>query len=291
MKKAGLILLILLSINLVSSLETSLKQEYKPGETIIFSILVVLTLGLIVYLIFQNQKLQKQVLNPPVSPTVQTPSPTPKTVSSISISPNETASWKTYTNTKIGLSLMYPNNWDSFTNKYFENNTVFGPQETIDEYRQRVNNPKYDMVSCYLCVSLTIGSTEDAPMTDEVRNVKEENIFLDSHDAKKYTITYKSDTPYISKGDKLVLIVLKLNNQKVSLSIIDDQNDEIIAIYYKILSTIKFISSNNISSDFDFSTGWYWGSFNQKLVGTPNDWTYQEAGRSSCWHKPGTNCY
>ena len=277
----------------IQSTPEIITPQPKPNylKTIIFSILVVLTLGLIVYLIFQNQKLQKQVLNPPVSPTVQTPSPTPKTVSSISISPNETASWKTYTNTKIGLSLMYPNNWDSFTNKYFENNTVFGPQETIDEYRQRVNNPKYDMVSCYLCVSLTIGSTEDAPMTDEVRNVKEENIFLDSHDAKKYTITYKSDAPYISKGDKLVLIVLKLNNQKVSLSIIDDQNDEIIAIYYKILSTIKFISSNNISSDFDFSTGWYWGSFNQKLVGTPNDWTYQEAGRSSCWHKPGTNCY
>ena len=38
MKKAGLILLIFLSMNLVSSLETSLKQEYKPGETAIFSI-------------------------------------------------------------------------------------------------------------------------------------------------------------------------------------------------------------------------------------------------------------
>ena len=89
--------------------------EFQPKpnylKTIIFLVLIVFTLGLIAYLFFQNQKLQKQVLNPQVSPTIQAPSPTPKTVSSISIAPDETAGWKTYTNTTNKYSLSYPPTW------------------------------------------------------------------------------------------------------------------------------------------------------------------------------------
>ena len=85
----------------------------KPNylKTILFSILLIITVGLISYLIFQNQKLQKQVLNPQLSPTIQAPSPTPKTVSSISIPPDETADWKTYNSNLLGISIKYPSNW------------------------------------------------------------------------------------------------------------------------------------------------------------------------------------
>lgn len=83
--------------------------QSKPNylKTIIFSVLIVMTLGLIAYLLFQNQKLQKQVLNPPVSPTVQAPSPTPKTISSISVPPDETAGWKKFTDF-FGYTFSYP---------------------------------------------------------------------------------------------------------------------------------------------------------------------------------------
>lgn len=64
---------------------------------------------MITYLIFQNQKLQKQILNPQVSPTIQAPSPTSKPSSSISIPPDETAGWKTYSNTTYSYSIKYPN--------------------------------------------------------------------------------------------------------------------------------------------------------------------------------------
>jgi len=82
----------------------------KPNylKTIIFSVLVIITLGLITYLIFQNQKLQKQVLNPPASLTFQVPSPTSKPLSSISISPDEMEGWKTYENDKFGFTFLYP---------------------------------------------------------------------------------------------------------------------------------------------------------------------------------------
>ena len=89
--------------------------EPKPNylKTIIFSILGVTLLTAIIFLYFQNQKLQKQVLNLPVSPTIQIPSPTSisETVSSISISPDETAGWKTYNSNLLDISIKYPNNW------------------------------------------------------------------------------------------------------------------------------------------------------------------------------------
>ena len=85
----------------------------KPNylKTIIFSVLVIITLGLIIYLIFQNQKLQKQVLNLPVSPTIKVPSPTPKTISSISLPLDETTEWKSYTNSIHGITFKYPTTW------------------------------------------------------------------------------------------------------------------------------------------------------------------------------------
>ncbi|MEK7109722.1 MAG: hypothetical protein AAB876_00715, partial [Patescibacteria group bacterium] len=94
--------------------EVSIPQpQPKPNylKTIILSVLIITTLGLIAYLFFQNQKLQQQVLNPPVSPTILSPSPTPKTVSSISIPPDETAGWKTYNSNLLDISIKYPNNW------------------------------------------------------------------------------------------------------------------------------------------------------------------------------------
>ncbi len=38
------------------------------------------------------------------------------------------------------------------------------------------------------------------------------------------------------------------------------------------------------------TTGWYWGTIDQKKSGTPVEWIYNNAGKSSCWHKPGVTC-
>lgn len=42
--------------------------------------------------------------------------------------------------------------------------------------------------------------------------------------------------------------------------------------------------------EIDLSNGWYWGDKNQKKPGTPDNWVYNEAGKSSCWHKVGIGC-
>lgn len=36
--------------------------------------------------------------------------------------------------------------------------------------------------------------------------------------------------------------------------------------------------------------GWYWSSAGQRLLGTPDNWVYQDAGRSSCWKDPKADC-
>jgi len=35
---------------------------------------------------------------------------------------------------------------------------------------------------------------------------------------------------------------------------------------------------------------WYWASASQKKPGTPVNWVFTEAGRSSCWHQAGSSC-
>ncbi|MFH1244606.1 MAG: hypothetical protein V1487_03520 [bacterium] len=40
----------------------------------------------------------------------------------------------------------------------------------------------------------------------------------------------------------------------------------------------------------ELKRGWYYGSKNQKKTGTPIYWSFQDAGRSSCWHAPFIKC-
>ena len=85
----------------------------KPNyfRIIFFPVLSVLLVSSIIYLYLQNQKLQKQVLNPQVSPAIQVPSPTSKSSSSISILPDGTVNWKTYVDINNNYQLLFPPNW------------------------------------------------------------------------------------------------------------------------------------------------------------------------------------
>ncbi len=88
-------------------------QQPKPNhsKTVLFSIIGVTLLTAIIFLYFQNQQLKKQAVNQQISPIIQSPSPIPQTVSSISVPPDETAGWKTYENIKYNYSLRYPKEW------------------------------------------------------------------------------------------------------------------------------------------------------------------------------------
>lgn len=50
------------------------------------------------------------------------------------------------------------------------------------------------------------------------------------------------------------------------------------------------IKSSSCEYSSEFLMGWYFGTKDQKKPNTPQDWIYTEAGQSSCWHEPNTEC-
>lgn len=72
------------------------------GLVFLFSILTLVLIGTTGFLYYQNQQLSRQIAILKATPT---PSPTQ------SPTQDPTYNWKTYTNQKLGLEFMYPNNW------------------------------------------------------------------------------------------------------------------------------------------------------------------------------------
>ncbi|MEK7597869.1 MAG: hypothetical protein AAB441_04460 [Patescibacteria group bacterium] len=200
----------------------------KPNylKTTIFSILIVITLGLIAYLIFQNQKLQKQVLIPPVSPTIQTPSPTSKPSSSISIPSDETAGWKTYTNTECFYSFGYPNslklvNIADGADGTLPNNAAMVSLE--DNYEETLLNIN--------CVGFLLDVT---PKSDW--NLT--NVIVGDSQAKKF-ISIKPEV-------KFDIYHINTNNSKTAgLEILANKSQSTSSIN-QILSTFKFIDDRSV---------------------------------------------
>ena len=206
----------------------------KPNylKTILFSILLIVTAGLISYLIFQNQKLQKQVLNPPVFPTIQIPtstpqsvSPTPKTDSSISIPPDETAGWKTYKNTIDAFSLKYPSSW---IYKEGSEGPEFAPSDKL------FSTPYTEVFSP---ISIFIKTTDNFDLS---------NTSFNQYEEKPVTISEINTNRItgINKGTNTRITGVKFtHNGKIFIIVTFGNN--YIQTFDQILSTFKFIDKLN----------------------------------------------
>jgi len=258
-------------------------------KTIFFFVLIVITLSLIAYLIFQNQKLQKQVLNPQTSLTIQTPSSTPKKVSSISISVDETAGWQTYINMMLGFSFRYPTEYKA----PIENNNYISLISPLNP------EPKkgYELQNGELKVEIYVSdASPDETLMELVKKkkaqsdslgsntkiLKEEEILVDGINAVKQT--------WEGMGTGQTILFIKDNKEfgMIKFPAVTTRDNE----FNQILSTFKFLNTNELPklSEEILIKGWYWGFEDQKQPGTPDDWIYKEAGRSSCWHKPEIEC-
>ena len=208
--------------------EVSIPQP-KPNylKTIILSVLIITTLGLIAYLFFQNQKLQKQVLNPQVSPTIQIPSPTSKPSSSISISPDETAGWKTYINNKLGIEFMYPVEWsepkESLQSINFNEKLVIVKSPFYDQILQRDLNFNEYSVRSY---------GDETPRHDF-------NIdgLIGKRGLEKSVSNY-SDIIILAKNNK--------STEIISITYIYNPKKEDGKLFNQILSTFKFTDNTNV---------------------------------------------
>lgn len=85
------------------------KKKSLPVAMSLLIILLILSLGALVYFVFQNMQLNKQIEAFKVGYQVATnlASPTPVATA------DPTADWKTYTNQKVGYTANYPSDWQT----------------------------------------------------------------------------------------------------------------------------------------------------------------------------------
>ena len=207
--------------------------QSKPNylKTIIFSVLIVITLGLIAYLIFLNQKLQKQILNPPVSPTIQVPSPTSKPSSSISIPPDETTNWKVYEDKKWGFSVKYPGGF--FTACY--------PDEGL-----KLWGPNFDCKGPHdIFYTISVIGYDDKDYKPYKTPAKTEKIVVAKKNASKNTYLFdESDGPLFGLHEETE-IVIPLQSGLIQLVLLG-QDEKNKVFFNQILSTFKFIDDKSV---------------------------------------------
>lgn len=216
-------------------------------------------------------------------PRIISTSPSPISINT----PSSTTGWKTYTNTILGYSLKYP------PEVTYKEISEYGD---VVFYLKKEEKIEYDFVSCPRLEILDRSSWANNPYTvandeltgrefkvikfNNVQGVKvmDSDIDLDyylgpSNPSENSTVIRPSftDFPYV---------------------ISPDSKENTLNIFNQIISTIRFINTENISqlTGSELDRGWYWGNEDQKKPGTPESWVFTEAGRSSCWHKPGTDC-
>jgi len=209
-----------------------LTPQPKPNYLIMifFSILGIIFLISTILLYFQNQKLQKQVLNPQISPTIQTPSPTPKTVSSISIPPDETTSWKTYENNYWKITFRYPE-------------TLFKPcpNYTTEKEGIRFWGPHFICPNGHdVLYKIGFVGYDPGKYIEPKKPSSSETIAVDGKQAQKKTYIYDESDGPLSSLKQSVEIVFNLSNGTVVLQQLGDNINEQ-KLFDQILSTFKFL--------------------------------------------------
>lgn len=258
-----------------------MENQIKPKPSIkLIIIFITLGLSLIIisgvtgYYLAKKQSNSIQSINQ-LTPTTSIP---PTSVQTLTIA-NEMDRWNIYSNSTHYLSFKYPNNWT--LNKKNDSDSVNANLELKNG--EAVINMAFNMEG--------IGG--------QGQNYQGEPFKLDKYDLFKFKKenTY-NNTQIIGITDSLTetLGLSKINGKTYSIYLSYpvgiDQSVNLENDFDQILSTFKFLDKENITITQDqLDKGWYWGSIDQKLQGTPDDWTYQDAGRSSCWHKLGIECY
>ncbi|MFA5025900.1 MAG: hypothetical protein WC503_05330 [Candidatus Shapirobacteria bacterium] len=190
-----------------------------------------------------------------------------------------TINWKTYTHDKCG-------NWPT-------NQTVSFVYKLPQEMTEIISNKfscctDYTYSSADLSITFTCGDgfgggcDGDTPTIQDVFKTANSTI---SGCLKKYSNKIGLHDTYIipTSSDKL-------DHPGISITAQGTDSTKNIQLINQIISTFKFTDNATSFSSEDSSQGWYWGAENQKKINTPADWVFTEAGRSSCWHAPNSNC-
>ncbi len=240
-------------------LQTPIQIPYfqpKPNylKIVIFPILAIITLGLIGYLIFQNQKLQNQIISQQIIPTTTVIKPLSTTPA------DETTSWKTYKNELIKYYVSYPPNWKivQVGADYGVNIALVNENDNKVLYFISTENKdglklidSYKVKSCFenSCSSI-FNSNEKIIDRNIIKIGNMDTLTLNTQ------IQDKTQKYYFFTNTRFITMVQIMNVEKRSLQKIDqilstfrfvDNSTKIVT--EKKLSYIKSINSSTISLD------------------------------------------
>ncbi|MBI2597382.1 hypothetical protein HYW41_04455 [Candidatus Daviesbacteria bacterium] len=218
----------------------------QKGSALIFllvGVLVIIVAGGAFYLgkLTLRQNSSGQTTPKPSSVTAVQPTPQTTPVSSPS---DETANWKTYTDTQLGFSLKYPEGWivesagtPSGSTRLNNNNTNWGKIATEQ------NKKTYQVIDDTFGVEI-VRSSDPAYISDigENRLIKSETTVVDGITGKKQYFRNSSE-PRLGTG-----VAVKITRGKYTYSIaggLTDQTQEYLdsqyaKIFDQILSTFRF---------------------------------------------------
>jgi len=224
----------------LQSVESSpLINSPKPNWIyIILSTLITVLLGLIIFLFLQNQQLKKLSINQQLSQTVQPVSPTPKTVSSITVPTDETADWEIYTNNENGYLIKFPQS--DFTRL-----GCIGEELTAEKYGSNNRSSPMTMISCerdsrYDLETKTYTSIQVEPEETKYYNIVKKDIQLGGVSGKLYVYTFTNieDGPF---PKWFATAKVNKNNKTYEIYLGDKSK---LYLFDQILSTFKFADEN-----------------------------------------------
>jgi len=191
-------------------------------------LVILLSFGTAGFFAYKYVQLKNQA--PTVTPTpLVSPKPTVEVGSPM---PDETADWKTYSNTVF--SFKYPVSWDTHMVGEDPGKTLMvAPKEKVDKVKQMTGG-----FGGGIFLTLTIGMRSTPPdwKTEESWNVTNEPIVVDGITGTKYTVNVVQDVPGLSEGDRITSVVLKKDATYIQIDLLDKTYD---TIYSRILSTFK----------------------------------------------------
>jgi len=231
-------------------------------------------------LVFAYQKLTSGS-DPEVNtlPTVSSPVPLS--------SADPTANWKSYYSSILNYSIKYPENQKFAYVNCQDSNTSsrhfdFILSENGKSLQQQCDGQGED----YILTIIKYGGIKyECKETESWQTVQSE---LDVANIK----SVKCEKNFVGEnlyGGPAKILEIFIPGKNVSIQLYDMQY---LQIFDLILSTFKFTDQDSglVITDQELQQGWYWGDSGQKKSGTPAEWVFQEAGRSSCWHRLGTDC-
>lgn len=213
----------------------------KPNKFKIFLFIVFINtlFSIISYLYLQNQRLKKQFTQPQITPTAP-----PNAKYLFSQPTDETAGWKTYTNSELGYELKYPPNWKSVTDCKF-GTTCFSSENFEQTVNEAGEGGGFYITKKGGLFSISTSSKDDVMDLNSYCHPGGPLLIsscvdtkLEGIDAKKRVLNIQDGTEYATEIGTLTNKFLVILGQNYS-----SQSDK--KILDQILSTFKFVNQDN----------------------------------------------